>query len=47
MRAVVFADSPPGPFAEIGAPALPMFLSAGVFLQSLLFRDEWRWAGWV
>jgi hypothetical protein len=47
VRAVVFADSPPGTFAEIGAPALPMFLPTGIFLESLLFRDEWRWTGWV
>ena len=45
VRAVVFADGPPGPFAEIGPPAFPMFLPAGVFLKTLLFRDERRWTG--
>jgi hypothetical protein len=47
VRAVVFADGSPGPFAEIWAPAFPMFLPAGVFIETLLFRAErWR-TGWV
>ena len=47
VQAVVFADGPPGPFAEIGAPAFPMFLPTGVFIEALLFRGERCWTGWV
>jgi hypothetical protein len=38
--AVVFADGTPGPFAEIGSPAFPMSLPAGVLIKTLLFRGE-------
>ena len=47
MRAVVFADGSPGPFAEIGSPAFPMFLPAVIFIETLLFRAERWWTGWV
>jgi hypothetical protein len=47
VRAVVFADGSPGPFAEIGAPAFPMFLPAGVFIETSLFRAERWWTCWV
>jgi hypothetical protein len=47
VRAVVFSDGTPGPFAEIGPPAFPMFLPAGVFIEALLFRGERWWTGWI
>ena len=40
VRAIVFADGAPGPFAEIGPPAFPMCLPSGVLIKTLLFRGE-------
>src|SRR5688572_28770248 len=40
VRTIVFPDGSPSPFAEIGPPAFPMFLPAGVFIETLLLLGE-------
>src|SRR5437899_2871471 len=48
VAGVVFADGSPLPFGQIGSPAFPIFLPAGIFLETLIFgggflevRHEW------
>ena len=41
-RTIVFAHGPPGPFAQIGAPAFPMLFAAGILFKTLFFGGEGR-----
>ena len=38
MRTVVLTHGPPGPLAQVRAPALPMFLAPGILFKTQSFR---------
>src|SRR5919106_5546721 len=40
--AVVFPDRPPGPLAQIGAPALPVLHAPARLVQTCGFRRHWH-----